>query len=80
MSKTNINIKLFGQIVDIIGSNSIQVNDVENTNELIQKLQKNYPLLLNIKYAVAVDKKVIQSNTLLQPNAEIALLPPFSGG
>ena len=42
----NVTVKLFGQIVDVVGSNSIQVDDAANTNELIQNLQFKYPALV----------------------------------
>jgi molybdopterin converting factor small subunit len=73
-------IKIFGQLVDIIGSNSFEANDVVNTNELINQLQSKYPALENAKYKIAVNRNIIQSNTALQQDAEVALLPPFSGG
>ena len=75
-----ISVKLFGQIADVVGINSIIVTDIANTDELRQKLQSEYPALLNSKFAIAVNKNIIQSNTVLQEKAEVALLPPFSGG
>ena len=73
-------IKIFGQLNDIIGSNSIQVERAADTNELLRQLQLYYPALENSKYTIAVNRNIIQSNTALQQDAEIALLPPFSGG
>ena len=73
-------IKIFGQLNDIVGSSSIQVNDITDTEELIKHLQLKYPSLINTKYRIAVNRNIIQSNTVLQDDAEIALLPPFSGG
>jgi molybdopterin synthase sulfur carrier subunit len=75
-----INVMLFGQIVDITGNSTITVNDVADTNELIQKLHSLYPALANTKYAIAVDKQIINENILLNNNNTVALLPPFSGG
>jgi len=76
----SMNIKVFGQLYDIIGTNSFEMDDVANTDELIQDLQSKYPVLKNVKFKVAVNRNIIQSNTTLQRDAEIALLPPFSGG
>ena len=47
---------------------------------LIRQLQLKYPGLLQAKYAIAVNKQIIQHKTALQQDAEVALLPPFSGG
>ncbi len=73
-------LKVFGHLVDIMGSDTIEVADVINSDELISSLQSKYAMLKNVKYKIAVNRNIIQSNTTLQRNAEIALLPPFSGG
>jgi len=75
-----ISIKLFGQIADIAGSSSILLDNIADTDELIQQLQLKYPVLINTKYNVAVNRNMIQSNTVLKQDEEVALLPPFSGG
>jgi len=75
-----MNIKIFGQLTDITGNNSVTLEDVADTDILLQQLQLKYPALLNAKYAVAVNKQIIQNKTALQQDAEVALLPPFSGG
>lgn len=73
-------IKAFGQLTEIIGNSSFEINNVADTDELINKLQRKYPALINAKYKIAVNRNIIQSNAPLQQDAEIALLPPFSGG
>lgn len=75
-----VNILLFGQLTDIAGADSIAMEDCLDTDSLVISLQKNYPALINAKYLIAVDKKVIETNTLLTDNCTVALLPPFSGG
>jgi molybdopterin synthase sulfur carrier subunit len=75
----SIKIIFFGKLSDIAGS-SVSVNDVTDTEGLINALHKNYPALANTKYVIAVDKQVIRQNTILNNNSIVALLPPFSGG
>lgn len=75
-----MNIKIFGQLTDITGNSSVVLEDVADTDILIKQLQLKYPGLLQAKYVVAVNKQIIQHTTTLQQNAEVALLPPFSGG
>lgn len=75
-----INIITFGQIADITGANNIALENVADTNQLIEQLNSSYPSLASAKYAIAVDKKIIKENTPLNKNNTIALLPPFSGG
>lgn len=75
-----INVMLFGQIAEITGSSTIVLNDIADTNKLIQKLHSLYPALANTKYVIAVDRQMINENILLHNNNAVALLPPFSGG
>ncbi|WP_018610864.1 MoaD/ThiS family protein [Segetibacter koreensis] len=75
-----INVIIFGQIVDITGTSAIAVEDVTDTNQLVERLATAYPALKSAKYAIAVDKKIVKENTVLSNNNTIALLPPFSGG
>ena len=65
-------IKIFGQLVDITGSDSIVLDDVYNSEALEKMLHQKYPALKNTKYKIAVNRNIIQS--------EVALLPPYSGG
>jgi len=73
-------VKIFGQLSDVIGSNSLEMDGIASTDDLIKNLQLQYPALAGSKYRVAVNRNIIQSNTELQTGAEVALLPPFSGG
>ncbi|MEO5594326.1 MAG: MoaD/ThiS family protein [Chitinophagaceae bacterium] len=71
---------LFGQLTDITGNDTIAVNNISDTDSLVTELNKLYPAMIGVKYIIAIDKKVIQENTVIQETSTIALLPPFSGG
>ncbi len=75
-----ITILFFGQLTDITGMASIQLEDITDTDALALLLHQKFPALASSKYVMAVDKKVINSSTLLTNNCTVALLPPFSGG
>lgn len=75
----SVKIILFGKLAEIAGS-SVSIDNVTDTDSLINVLHKNYPALNNIKYVIAVDKQVIKENTALSRKSTVALLPPFSGG
>ena len=75
----SIKIILFGKLADISG-NSVSLKNVADTDSLVNTLHKDYPVLANTKYVIAVDKQVIKGNTVLNTNSTVALLPPFSGG
>jgi len=75
----SIRIILFGRLAEIAG-NSVSIDDVVDTDSLVNALNKDYPALNNTKYVIAVDKQVIKENTVLNKKSMVALLPPFSGG
>jgi hypothetical protein len=39
-----------------------------------------YPEMSNLSYSMALNKKTIHQNTIFEGDANIALLPPSSGG
>ena len=75
-----INVMVFGQLEDVTGASMILLDDVSNTDLLTETLFKQYPLLKNKKFLLAVNKQIISGTTNIDSSAEIALLPPFSGG
>lgn len=76
----SINIILFGQLTDITGTGRVVLEDVADTDSMVDTLHKSYPAFLHSKYVIAVNKKIISENTALSNDSTVALLPPFSGG
>jgi molybdopterin synthase sulfur carrier subunit len=74
-----INIMPFGQIAEITGAATFALTAVD-TDEIRHLLASRYPELETRRYAIAVDKVIVKENTVLNPGAVVALLPPFSGG
>ena len=75
-----INVLTFGVITDITGSSALIINNADSTDCLKEMMEEKYPGLKIIRYAIAVNKQLVQQNTSLDNNATVALLPPFSGG
>lgn len=73
-------IKVFGQLTDVFKNENISVENAANVEELKKRLLDSFPALADKTFVVAVNKKIIHTNISLLENAEIALLPPFSGG
>ena len=73
------NILVFGHLAEIAGP-KITIQNGENTDSIIQELNKKYPAFSEAKYIIAVNKKMVIENTLLTQDCTMALLPPFSGG
>ncbi len=74
-----INIIIFGQLCEVLGEKLVMEN-IADTESLQQTLHKKFPALVNYKYVIAVNKKQVITNTALNEDCIVALLPPFSGG
>ena len=75
-----VNVLIFGPLKDITGTNTCEVTDVRDTDEMLHKLNRLYPDLEHRKFLIAVQKEIVQANTPLFDNFTVALLPPYSGG
>lgn len=74
-----IKIMSFGQLAEITGAAAFFV-EAQDLEQLKLLLAEQYPALRDRKYALAVNKQLITSTTILKENDVVALLPPFSGG
>ena len=75
-----ISVLFFGQLTDLTGTHSLELENIEDTSGLTRALHQQFPGLAHKKYVIAVDKKMMDDQTLLTENCTVALLPPFSGG
>jgi molybdopterin converting factor small subunit len=75
-----VEIIVFGQLTEITGHEKISINSIADTNTLVKELHHKFPELMNTRYVIAVDKKIVLRNTSLSDKNTVALLPPFSGG
>lgn len=76
----NIHVKLFGLLAETVGSNELLITDVSDTDSVRKKLLLDFPTLQKKSFVLALDKKLVNSNTSLRADSELALLPPFAGG
>ncbi|WP_026768189.1 MoaD/ThiS family protein [Asinibacterium sp. OR53] len=70
---------LFGQLAEAAAS-EMEISDVKDTDQLVQEINKRFPVLSGMHYRIAVNKNLITENTTLTNTATVALLPAFSGG
>lgn len=80
MHKMKVNVLIFGQLKEITGTGAMVIQDVADTDQLINQMKSKYPKLSASKFVISVDKKIINENVELNGGSTIALLPPFSGG
>ncbi|GAO44422.1 MoaD/ThiS family protein [Flavihumibacter petaseus] len=71
---------LFGQLAEKCGSKEIVVAADQSAAAVIEAIHEAYPVLADIPFRVAVNRKLVDIQDEIPQGAEIALLPPFSGG
>jgi len=77
---STINLLAFGIVAEKAGSSRLSISGVTDTEQLLEALFQQHPALRELRFAIAVNRKIVHANTPLQPDSEVALLPPFSGG
>ncbi|MCO6495762.1 MAG: MoaD/ThiS family protein [Bacteroidetes bacterium] len=79
--KTNkLKLLAFGLVAERMNLSSIEIEDIYTVNELQEWIVRAYPQLKNVKYSIAINRKIVKADSAIPWGAEIALLPPFSGG
>lgn len=77
----NLTIKYFGQLAECTGKNhEVLQEEFESVKALKTVLNTKYPALKEHEFVIAVDQKIADDQEILTTEAEVALLPPFSGG
>jgi len=73
-------IQAFGMLADLVGDLVMDMRDIPDTDTLRARLTDRIPALQQASFVIAVNRQVAGTNTAIAHGAEIALLPPFSGG
>lgn len=78
----DIKIKCFGLLSEAIGQEETRLTLKENCTiqELRNTLLDAFPVLEGKEFKVAVNKNIATEKTVILPEDELALLPPFAGG
>ncbi|MGM0946793.1 MAG: MoaD/ThiS family protein [Bacteroidota bacterium] len=78
--ENQITLKAFGMIAEKLGADQLRLENPGNSHELKNELFTKYPELEGLKFNLAINKKMVSEETDIPIGAEVALLPPFSGG
>jgi molybdopterin synthase sulfur carrier subunit len=75
-----VNVLFFGVLAEVTGTAFKQYNEVKSTNVLIMRIQDDFPEIVHYNYRIAVNSEITDSDQVLEPGDEVALMPPFAGG
>ncbi|WP_425423205.1 MoaD/ThiS family protein [Spirosoma spitsbergense] len=80
---SSISVLLFGITRDLTGQSAVSVSLQENASvaDLLEQLHQQFPALTGIRsLLIAVNGEYAETDQVLSPTDEIALIPPVSGG
>ncbi|WP_025743877.1 MoaD/ThiS family protein [Aquimarina pacifica] len=76
-----LNIKYFGMLAEATATHEEQMQiETCSVAQLLEKLNHRYPKLANMDFKVAINQQLVRPDSIINSEAEIALLPPFAGG
>lgn len=78
-----ITVLLFGISTDLVGTNSLEFEVMENTSvkQFKSSFQHQFPNLTQLhSYAIAVNEHYADDGSQLKENDVVAIIPPVSGG
>ncbi len=77
-----ITVQYYGMLAEITGraNELLTVKDNLSVGELRESILSKYPGVINKKYKVAVNLQLSGDEVFVNPDSEVALLPPFAGG
>ena len=76
-----ITIQVFGKLTEILGTNTYTTDFTKKTvAELKAQLHTAFPALSTMTYFVVVNNPKAPDEAIIPPDAQLALLPPYSGG
>lgn len=67
-------------VAEKLGRAELSVDRCKDTEAQIEALLGQFPELKSVKFSLAINKKLVSSKQEIPEHAELALLPPFSGG
>jgi len=75
-----IKVLFFGVLAEVTGTAFRNYSGVKNTSDLQHRIADDYPEIVHYNFRIAVNSQIINDETDLCENDEVAYLPPFAGG
>lgn len=83
-TEPRLKVRLFASVRDLLGKDQVEleVTDKVTAGELRKQINGLCPVLGtdNTRFAIAVNRRLVDDTELVNTTDEIAILPPISGG
>ena len=75
-----IKILFFGILQEAAGKKEMTLNDINDSDTLVNQLKSVIPVLKNYTFRLAINQEFIDSNCTLKEGDVVAIMAPFAGG
>jgi len=75
-----VKVLFFGVLTDVTGKSFMHYNEVKDISDLKHRIIDDFPQVVHYDYLISLNNEIINSNSELKNDDEVALLPPFAGG
>jgi molybdopterin converting factor small subunit len=75
-----VKVLFFGVLAEVAGTAFKHYSDVRTTEDLVMRIQDDFPEIVHYSYRLAVNSIISDSSQTLKSGDEVALMPPFAGG
>ncbi len=75
-----IKLLFFGVLTDVVGQNSIELEEISDLQSVKQYVLSNFPKVMDYSHIISVNRAIVSDNMDLNNGDEVAFLPPFTGG
>jgi molybdopterin synthase sulfur carrier subunit len=75
-----LHIKFFGQLQERAAVTEWTCAERPTMEEVLEVVEQQFPWLREETFLIAVNREIVERSAVVPAGAEIALMPPFSGG
>ena len=75
-----LHIKFFGQLQERAACTEWHSAERPTMEQVLEDVEQQFPWLREETFLIAVNREIVDRSALVPAGAEIALMPPFSGG
>ncbi|MFD2037471.1 MoaD/ThiS family protein [Belliella marina] len=75
-----LTVRVFGRVSEEIGEAEFSIENTGNVSSLRDGIIALYPAIKDLKFAIAINHQLATDSDAVPEGAEVALLPPYSGG
>lgn len=76
----DISVLFFGVLAEVTGTSRKHYRDIKSFIDLKQRIGDDFPEITHYSFRIAVNNKIVNEDSLLRQDDEVAYLPPFAGG